>query len=92
MTELRLPPGPFYSCESGGSDFSCAHEYSFPAEDLKWYPSIEKWICFNCADEEQFIWEEDHPDEEWIEPTQTLEQYLLTQKRLEEREYDIKTK
>ena len=86
MTELRLPPGPFYSCESGDDDFSCACEYSFPPEDLKWYPSIEKWICFNCVDEEQYIWEEHHEGEEWIEPTQTLQEYLDTHEKIKQKD------
>ena len=35
---------PLYSCAN------CREEYSRPAEEIRWCPSQNEWICDDCAD------------------------------------------
>lgn len=47
VEEFPLPTM-LFSCMNG----DCACEASWPAEDLHWFPKVQKWICIECRDSE----------------------------------------
>lgn len=62
-------PQALFSC----SQYLCAEEFSYPAEDLYWFDKEKRWVCANC------FYSIPEPEDENGKPTRgiTLAEHII---------------